>query len=179
MKRITLLAIVAALSGCATPEYAAYVEAHKAQAASNTARYQALADIAKQGDTAAKVAAVMSLQMGGNQAQSNIAMPVSTGDRLLQWTSILLPSVTQIYSVGKQTSLGIAQSNNTRELGISTNNAFVGIAGKIQAPGATTTTNTTTTTDSTHAPTVVTQPAPLVVPTTTTTSNLTCTTGPC
>jgi len=177
MKRIAAILCALALTGCATSEYAAYVEAHKAQAASNTARYQALADIAKQGDTAAKVAAVMSLQMGAGQAQSNIATPVSTGDRLLQWTSVLLPSVTQIYGVGKQASVGITQSNNARDLGISTNNAFVGIAGKIQAPGATTT--TTTNTDSTHAPTVVTQPAPLVVPTTTTTSNLTCTTGPC
>ena len=181
MKRIAIILCALALTGCASTEYAAYVEAHKAQASAQTARYQALADIAKQGDTTAKVAAVMSLQMGGGQGQgqSNIAMPVSTGDRLLQWTAALLPSVTQIYSVGKQASVGITQSNNARELGISTNRAFVDIAGKIQAPGAVTT--TTTTTNSTHTPTVVTQPAPLVVPTTTTTttSNLTCTTGPC
>jgi hypothetical protein len=118
----------------------------------------------------------------------------------MQWTGLLLPSLTNIYGINKQTSLGMRQSDNATALGISTNAAFVGIASQIQAPGAVTTTTTTTTdnsvrTDSTHTPTVVNQPAPLVVtqpapitvtnpaplvvPTTTTTSNLTCTTGPC
>jgi hypothetical protein len=195
MKLIAPIIAVLSLTGCATAEYAAYADIHKAQAASQTARYQALADIAKQGDTAAKVAAVMSLQMGAVQNQTQIAAPKTFGDQLLQWTSVLLPTATQIYSVGKQAQIGIAQSNNARDLGVSTNAAFVGIAGKIQAPAAnvatTSTTTTTTSTDSTHAPTVVTQPAPititqpapiivtqpapLVVPTTT----VTCTTGPC
>ena len=193
MKTIATILCALALTGCATKEYQAYVDAHKAQATAQTARYQALADIAKQGDTTAKVAAVMSLQMGAAQNQTQIAAPKSFGEQMLQWTSVLLPSVTQIYSVGKQAQIGITQSNNAREIGISTNAAFVGLAGKIQAPGAVTTTTTTTNTDSTHAPTVVTQPAPLVVnqpapivvtqpapvivPTTTT--SLTCTTGPC
>jgi hypothetical protein len=193
MKLIATILCALALTGCATAEYAAYADIHKAQAASQTARYQALADIAKQGDTAAKVAAVMSLQMGAVQNQTQVAAPKSFGDHLLQWTSVLLPTATQIYSVSKQAQVGIAQSNNATTLGVSTNAAFVGLAGKIQAPGAITTTTTTTNTDSTHAPTVVTQPAPLVVnqpapivvtqpapvivPTTTT--SLTCTTGPC
>jgi hypothetical protein len=195
MKLIATILCALALTGCATAEYAAYADIHKAQAASQTARYQALAEIAKQGDTAAKVAAVMSLQMGAVQNQTQIAAPKTFGDQLLQWTSVLLPTATQIYSVGKQAQIGIAQSNNARDLGVSTNAAFVGIAGKIQAPAAnvatTSTTTTTTSTDSTHAPTIVTQPAPititqpapiivtqpapLVVPTTT----VTCTTGPC
>jgi spore germination protein YaaH len=165
MKLIAPLIAVLSLTGCATAEYAAYADIHKAQAASQTARYQALADIAKQGDTAAKVAAVMSLQMGAVQNQTQVAAPKSFGDHLLQWTAVLLPTATQIYSVGKQAQVGIAQSNNATALGVSTNAAFVGMAAKIQAPAANvTTTNTTTTnTDSTHAPTVVTQPAPIIV----------------
>jgi hypothetical protein len=167
MKLIVPLIAVLSLTGCATAEYAAYADIHKAQAASQTARYQALADIAKQGDTAAKVAAVMSLQMGAVQNQTQVAAPKSFGDQLLQWTSVLLPTATQIYSVGKQAQVGIAQSNNATALGVSTNAAFVGIAGKIQAPAAnvntTNTTTTTTSTDSTHAPTVVTQPAPITI----------------
>jgi len=192
MKTIITILCALSLTGCATSEYQAYADIHKAQAAAQTARYQALADIAKQGDTTAKVAAVMSLQLqGGAQGQSNVAAPKSFGDQVLQWTSILLPTATQLYSVGKQAQVGIAQSNNARDTSISTNAAFVGLAGKIQAPGAITT--TTTNTDSTHAPTIVTQPAPLVVtqpaPITitqpaplvvpTTTTNVTCTTGPC
>jgi hypothetical protein len=184
MKLIVTVLTALALTGCATKEYQAYADVHKAQAQAQAARYQALADIAKQGDTTAKVAAVMSLQMGGAQGQSHIAAPKSFGEQLLQWTSVLLPSVTQIYSVGKQAQVGITQSNNAREIGISTNAAFVGLAGKIQAPGAVTT--TTTNTDSTHAPTVVNQPAPLVVNQPTpvilrpeVVPTVTCTTGPC
>jgi hypothetical protein len=193
MKLLALAVCSVALTGCATAEYAAYADIHKAQAASQTARYQALADIAKQGDTAAKVAAVMSLQMGAVQNQPQVAAPKSFGDHLLQWTSVLLPTATQIYSVSKQAQVGIAQSNNATTLGVSTNAAFVGLAGKIQAPAANvnTTNTTTTSTDSTHAPTVVTQPAPLVVnqpapivvtqpaPVVVPTTTLTCTTGPC
>jgi hypothetical protein len=161
MRLLALAVCSVALTGCATKEYQAYADVHKAHAQAQAARYQALADIAKQGDTTAKVAAVMSLQMGGAQGQAHIAAPKSFGEQMLQWTAVLLPSVTQIYSVGKQAQVGITQSNNAREIGISTNAAFVGLAGKIQAPGAVTT--TTTNTDSTHAPTVVTQPTPLVV----------------
>jgi hypothetical protein len=186
MKTIISILCAISLTGCATAEYAAYADIHKAQAAAQSARYQALAEIAKQGDTTAKVAAVMSLQMQGNnaQGQSQVVAPRSFGDQLLQWTSVLLPTATQIYSVGKQAQVGIAQSNNATALGISTNNAFVGIAGKIQAPAAnitnTTTNTTTTTTDSTHAPTVVTQPTPVIVrPEVVPTTNVTCTTGPC
>jgi hypothetical protein len=200
MKLIATTLCALALTGCATKEYQAYAEVHKAQAAAQTARFQALADIAKQGDTTAKVAAVMSLQMGGGQQSAQIAVPKSWADYAMQWTGLLLPSLTNIYGINKQTSLGMRQSDNATALGISTNAAFVGIASQIQAPGAVTTTTTTTTdnsvrTDSTHTPTVVNQPAPLVVtqpapitvtnpaplvvPTTTTTSNLTCTTGPC
>ena len=164
MKLLALAVCALALSGCATAEYQAYADAHKAQAAAQTARYQALAEIAKQGDTTAKVAAVMSLQMGSQQ-NTQINAPKSWADYALQWTGLLLPTFGQVYSVNKQTSLGMRQSDNATALGISTNAAFVGIASKIQAPAAniTTTTTTTTNTDSTHAPTVVTQPAPIVV----------------
>jgi hypothetical protein len=141
MKTIITIFCALSLTGCATAEYQAYADAHKAQAAAQTARYQALADIAKQGDTTAKVAAVMSLQLQGSaQGQSNIAAPKSFGDHMLQWTAVLLPTATQIYSVGKQAQVGIAQSNNARDMGISTNNAFVGMAAKIQAPAANVTT---------------------------------------
>jgi hypothetical protein len=184
MKLIAIILTALALTGCATAEYQAYADAHKSQAAAQTARYQALAEIAKQGDTTAKVAAVMSLQMGGQQQQaSQIAAPKSWADHALQWTGLLLPTIGQVYSINKQTQVGIAQSNNATTLGVSTNAAFVGLAGKIQAPAANVTTTTTTTigansgansgnsgrlagtsiTDNTSTPTVVTQPAPVIV----------------
>ena len=133
-----LIAILCALSltGCATAEYQAYADAHKAQAAAQTARYQALADIAKMGDTTAKVAAVMSLQMGSPQQNTQINAPKNWADYALQWTGLLLPTFGQVYTINKQTTLGLRQSDNATALGVSTNNAFVGIASQIQAPAA-------------------------------------------
>jgi hypothetical protein len=136
MKLLAIILCALSLTGCANKAYLAYVDAHKAQAAAQTARYQALADIARQGDTTAKVAAVMSLQMGGGQQNMQINAPKSWADYAMQWTGLLLPTVGQIYTVNKQTSLGVRQSDNATALGISTNAAFVGIASQIQAPAA-------------------------------------------
>jgi hypothetical protein len=141
MKLLALAVCSVALTGCATnSEYAAYADAHKAQAAAQTARFQALADIAKQGDTTAKVAAVMSLQMGGGQQNAQINAPKSWADYAMQWTGLLLPTIGQVYTINKQTSLGMRQSDNATALGISTNQAFVGMASQIQAPAANVTT---------------------------------------
>ena len=196
--RILAILCTLSLTGCATGQYQAYADAHKAQAAAQTARYQALADIAKMGDTTAKVAAVISLNTGNAPQNSNIAAPKNWADYAMQWTGLLLPTVGQIYTINKQTSLGMRQSDNAAAVAVSTNNAFVNIAGKIQAPapnmtisgsgvigsgsytiGANSGANSgnsgriagSSITDNTSVPTVV--------PTTTTTSNLTCTTGPC
>jgi hypothetical protein len=136
MKLIATLLCALSLTGCATAEYQAYAEVHKAHAQAQAARYQALADIARQGDTTAKVAAVMSLQMGGGQQNQQVAAPKTWADYAMQWTGLLLPTVGQIYTVNKQTSLGMRQSDNATALGVSTNAAFVGIASKIQAPAA-------------------------------------------
>ena len=136
MRMIAPLLAVLSLTGCATNQYQAYADAHKAQAAAQTARYQALADIAKMGDTTAKVAAVMSLQMGGQQQNTQINAPKSWADYALQWTGLLLPTFGQVYTINKQTSLGLRQSDNATALGVSTNSAFVGIASQIQAPAA-------------------------------------------
>lgn len=131
---------VLSLTGCATGQYQAYADAHKAQAAAQTARYQALADIAKMGDTTAKVAAVITLNSGNAAQTSNIATPKSWADYALQWTGLLLPTVGQIYTINRQTTLGMRQSDNAAAVAVSTNAAFVGIAGKIQAPAANVTT---------------------------------------
>ena len=136
MKRVALILCALSLTGCATNQYQAYADAHKAQAAAQTARYQALADIAKMGDTTAKVAAVMSLQMGSPQQNAQINAPKSWADYALQWTGLLLPTFGQVYTINKQTSLGLRQSDNATALGVSTNAAFVGIASQIQAPAA-------------------------------------------
>jgi hypothetical protein len=185
MKLIATVLVSLALTGCATAEYQAYADVHKAQAQVQAARYKALADIAQQGDTTAKVAAVITLNQG-NQTQQQIAAPRTFADHLLQWTSVVLPSATNIYGIQKQAQTAAIQSTNATALGMSTNAAFVGIASKIQAPAANIITTTTTTdnsvrthrtntpttttttdssvrTDNTHTPTIVTQPDPVIV----------------
>jgi hypothetical protein len=116
--RLIAIPIVLALTGCASTEYAAYAEAQKARASADAARYAALAKIAEMGDTTAKVAAVISLNVQGNQ-QPQMAMPRSWADYALTFTGALLPVVGQMYAVNKQTSLGIRQSDNATLLGIS------------------------------------------------------------
>jgi hypothetical protein len=120
--RLIAIPIMLALTGCASTEYAAYAEAQKARASADAARYAALAKIAEMGDTTAKVAAVISLNVQGN-SQPQMAMPRSWADYALTFTGALLPVVGQMYAVNKQTSLGIRQSDNATLLGISQANS--------------------------------------------------------
>jgi hypothetical protein len=120
--RLIAIPIALALTGCAHTEYTAYAEAQKARASADAARYAALAEIAKMGDTTAKVAAVISLNVQGNQ-QPQMAMPRSWADYALSFTGALLPVMGQMYAVNKQTNLGIRQSDNATLLGISQANS--------------------------------------------------------
>jgi hypothetical protein len=206
IKLLAILAASVALVGCGTTEqYKMYADTQKSIAQANamaeTARYAALAEIAKTGDSGARVAAVMSINFGsqgGNGPRvQQVAPPKTFGETALQWTSVLLPSVTNLYGISANRQIAITQSNNAAATAASTNAAFVGMAGKIQAPQS----NITTTiggnqntgnnsgnsgriaggdqTDNTSTPTVVVQPEPVVVTnTTTTTSNSTSTTAP-
>lgn len=124
------------LAGCATNDYKLYADTQRAIAASKAnaeiARYQALTEIAKNGDSASRVAAVLSIQMGGGaapQQQAQIAAPRNAGDTILQWTSVLLPSLTQLYTVSANKSVAVTQSNNAAAVAVSTNNTMANIAG--------------------------------------------------
>ena len=140
MNRTALIAVLAlALTGCAH-EYTAYAEAQKAQAQAQAAKYAALAEIAKMGDTTAKVAAVMSINGFGGQQQQQINAPRHWADYALSFTGALLPVVGQVYAVNKQsavaiaqpnnaTTLGIAQANSNRDVQTATSTAFVSMAG--------------------------------------------------
>lgn len=136
MKYLIIL-IFAALTGCASPGYEQYLAAQQAVAVARSgadaARYNALASIAKTGDPAASVAAAMALAMGGNQVQQHIEAP---RNELLQWAGILVPAVTQAYAIGKSADVAINASNNAYQTSSATSGAFVGIAGRIQAPAA-------------------------------------------
>ena len=111
---------VLALSGCASvTDYNLYSQTQQMIAQKNAeadiARSNALKDIAASGDSAAKVAAVMSLQFSAqnSQRQQQIAAPSSIGDTMLKWASVLVPSLTQFYAIGKSTEVAITHSNNS------------------------------------------------------------------
>jgi hypothetical protein len=159
LKLAPIALAVALLSGCASDNYRMYADTQKAIANANAmaeaARYQALAEIAKQGDTAAKVAAVMSLNQGGAGAQRPqqvINPPEHWGDTALRWASLVLPVTTQFYTVNRNsavamrqsdnaTLLGVAQSNNQANVAINTNTAFT----NMNAAGLTAANNIATT----------------------------------
>jgi hypothetical protein len=216
IKLLTILAASVALVGCGTTEqYKMYADTQKSIAQANamaeTARYAALAEIAKTGDSGARVAAVMSINFGaqgGNGPRvQQVAPPKTFGETALQWTSVLLPSLTNLYGISANRSIATTQSNNAAATAASTNSAMVNIANggaaavttiategfKAASPAITVGGNYNTgsnsgnsgriaggdQTDNTSAPTVVVQPEPVVVTnTTTTTSNSTSTTAP-
>lgn len=130
---ISLAIATMLLSGCASgpSNYQLYAETQakiaQAQAVAETARFNALAEIAKNGDSAAKVAAVLSIQMGGSptqRQQQQVAPPETFGDTALKWTSVLLPSFTQFYTINRNSAVAMRQSNNQAAIAISTNKAF-------------------------------------------------------
>ena len=136
--RYLILFIALMLSACATNDYRSYAEAQSnvaaARANAETARYAALSEIAKNGDASSKIAAVMALALGNQgtaQAQQIAAPPQSDA---LAWASILVPSVTNIAGMAFNARVAMANADNNARISESTNNAFLGIAAKIQAP---------------------------------------------
>lgn len=142
MKKLKIAAILSSLlvlAGCATSkeEYLAYVEAEKAKSLAEVARYQALSNIGTKGDVTASTVASIMLGIGsvGSNGSRGTAPPVSAGETALRWASILVPSLTQIGTATIQAGVAKRQSDNATILGVSTNEAFVGMAKEIQAPG--------------------------------------------
>ena len=89
------LALVAALSGCASSTsqyYEAVQAAAQANAAASQAKYDALAAIASSGDGQAASAAVMALAL----TQTPTITPVPQQSQALQWASILATPVTSL-----------------------------------------------------------------------------------
>lgn len=140
--KLTMIALGALiLTGCASNDYRLYADMQvkiaqaqaQAEATKEAARYAALAEIAKTGDTTARVAAAMSIQQGNGSGQQtspkiNVAPPKSWADTALQWTGVLLPSFTQLYGISANRQIAITQSNNAAATAASTNQAFSTIA---------------------------------------------------
>jgi hypothetical protein len=125
---------VLTLTGCATgtSDYERYAQAQEnialARAEAETAKYKALETIALKGDAGASAVAAMGIAMGNsNTAPRDVQMlqPRSTTDRLLPWASLLVPSLTQFYSIQKNAEISIVNSNNSLSAQKSNNGMIV------------------------------------------------------
>lgn len=129
------------------------VEASRAQSEADAARYMALSRIAESGDSAAKVAAVMALALGGQGRTPNMAVAQAPQNEALQWASILVPGVTQGLSIYYGAKQNMNASDNATKLGINTNQTFGQFASEINDP----------TVVMQPTPTIVTSPDPIIV----------------
>ena len=133
MIKLTTPLIVLALVGCASTDYTKYSETQVAiaryKAESEKARYAVLAEIVKKGDPTASVAAVMSMQMGMNAPQEQrLEAPRSSGDDMLKWASLLVPTAVQGFGISANAKVATTQSNNATTTALSTNSTFASIA---------------------------------------------------
>jgi hypothetical protein len=124
---------VLALTGCATStsDYQRYAQAQEAIAQAKSeaeiAKYKALETIALKGDSGASVAAAMGIAMGSGASSRDVQMlqPRNTTDKLLPWASLLVPSLTQFYSIQKNAEISITNSNNSLAAQKSSNGMIV------------------------------------------------------
>lgn len=169
---------------------AAQVQIAQARATAETARFRALSDLAASGDSAGRVAAAMALALGGERGgQVQALTPAPMQSEALQWASVLAPAVTNL-GLGVVNAATVRhQASMSRDVAVSSNAAFSSLGGQIGAAGVAaypymkgdSTVITTHTvgdysgaqsgtsgqignrSDSTHAPTVVVQPAPVLI----------------
>jgi hypothetical protein len=119
MKRIILAITVAlTLTACATNQDAYYnaIAAREARQAEQELRADtAIAQMAASGDAQAKGMAIMHFAMkasNAKQSQQMIAAPKTMAESLLPWASILVPSLTQLYSIQQNTAVQLRHSDN-------------------------------------------------------------------
>ena len=118
MKLIATIAAALTLTACATgnDSYYAAVEAREKRLAEQEMRADmAIVEMATKGDAQAKGAAQMYFALknaGAKSSQQTIAAPKSTAEALLPWAALIVPSITQFYSITKNAEIAINSSNN-------------------------------------------------------------------
>ena len=118
MKFIATLAAALTLTACATGNdayYTAIAEREKRQAEQELRADTAIAQMASGGDAQAKGMAIMYFAQKASGAKANqqaIAAPKSTAEAILPWASLIIPSLTQLYTIQQSTSVQLRQSDN-------------------------------------------------------------------
>lgn len=108
------------------------------EAKANTERIKALGSFTSElSDPTSRVVAIMALgNFGHSEAKTQIRMPKSGWDTAREWVGMFLGPLTQMYGIKVGGDVSMNNSDNNRMVSISTNESFVGIAGKIQAPAS-------------------------------------------
>jgi hypothetical protein len=118
MKTIATLAAVLTLTACSTSQDAYYkaIEARETRLAQQELRTDsAIAEMAAKGDAQAKGMGLMYFALknaGAKDNQQMIAAPKTTAETLLPWAALIVPSITQFYSITKNAEMAINNSNN-------------------------------------------------------------------
>jgi hypothetical protein len=118
VKFIATLAAALTLTACATGNdayYTAIAEREKRQAEQELRADTAIAQMASGGDAQAKGMAIMYFAQKASGAKANqqaIAAPKSTAEAILPWASLIIPSLTQLYTIQQSTSVQLRQSDN-------------------------------------------------------------------
>ena len=121
MKLIATIAAALTLTACATgnDSYYAAVEAREKRLAEQEMRADmAIVEMATKGDAQAKGAAQMYFALknaGAKSSQQTIAAPKTTAEALLPWAALIVPSITQFYSISKNAEIALNSSNNALE----------------------------------------------------------------
>ena len=119
MKALLIAAFALLMTGCATDMTKYYEVQQKAIEADNNV-VMAMAAAASSGDKGALMWLAMRKPQGGQ-----IAPPQ---DKALQWASILLPTVTNIYGINRNTRISLANINAETERFDATMGTLEGIA---------------------------------------------------
>lgn len=119
MKRLIIAALAAvALAGCATSQDK-YYEAITAQANAANAQQDRIEGqitaLAATGDAQAKGMAMAYWIMKGAKGGDSVVRIQPPQDKALQWASILVPGLTNLYSIQKSTQVQLANIEATTE----------------------------------------------------------------
>lgn len=152
IKLITLTLVALSLTGCATPNYTEYAQAQvkiaEANALAQKYKYEALVMMGKDASDVARVAAVLTInQQNTQQNTSVLAPPKAAGETALQWASLLVPSLTQMYSINANKELSLANTTASVQNNMITASSYTEFGKLI------------------NSPTIVNQPNPVIVPT--------------
>jgi hypothetical protein len=120
MRTLTLLTVAVAvtLTACATHQnayYEAISSREKRLAEQETRADLAIADMAAKGDAQSKGMGIMYFALKSSSAKQNqqaIAAPKTTAEQMLPWASLIIPSLTQLYTIQQGTTVQLRQSDN-------------------------------------------------------------------